>query len=62
MAAVAVLTVSALFGGCIKDDIPYPHIQPNITAIEAEHQAQPCAIASATRTVTIFLDEAADIS
>lgn len=61
-AAITVVAASALLGGCIKDDIPYPHIQPNITAIEAEHQAQPCAIDSASRTVTIFLDEAADIS
>ena len=62
MASMVAVALPVLFGSCIKDDIPYPHIQPNITAIEAEHQSQPCAIDSAARTVTIFLDEAADIS
>lgn len=60
-AAVAVMTV-LLTVSCIKDDIPYPHIQPNITAIEVENQLQAASIDSVNRTVTIFLDEAADIS
>lgn len=47
---------------CIRNDIPYPHIQPNIIAIEAENQSRAAAIDSIERTVTLFLDEAADIS
>lgn len=56
-AALGALCLTA----CIKDDIPYPHIQPNITAIEAEHQAKAAAIDSIERTVVLFLDEEADI-
>lgn len=54
--------LALLLGACIKDDIPYPHIQPNITAIEVAHQQQPAAIDSARRLVTLFLSEAADIT
>ena len=51
----------ALAASCIKNDIPYPHIQPNIVAIEAEHQSRAAAIDSIERKVTLFLDEEADI-
>lgn len=61
MLLVTAAALTASFAGCIKDDIPYPHIQPNIISIEVDHQAQACAIDSLTRNVTIFLDEAADI-
>ena len=61
--AILLFTVAAMiFTGCIKDDIPYPHIQPNITAIEVENQLQAASIDSTNRIVTLFLDEAADIS
>lgn len=46
---------------CIQNDIPYPRIQPNITDLEVELQAQPAALDSATRTATVYLSEEADI-
>ncbi|MDE5837511.1 MAG: hypothetical protein K2H39_00490, partial [Paramuribaculum sp.] len=46
---------------CIKNDIPYPHIQPNILAVEAENQSRAAAIDSVERTVTLFLNEDADL-
>lgn len=57
----AIIVTSTICTSCIKDDIPYPHIQPNISAIEAEHQNRAAAIDSVERTVTLFLDEQADI-
>ncbi len=57
-AAIA-LIVSA--SGCIKNDIPYPRIQANIADMTVEHQLQAASIDSLNRTVTIFLDEVADI-
>ncbi len=47
--------------GCIKNDIPYPRIQANLAQIEVDHQSQAASIDSINRTVTIFLDETADI-
>ncbi|MDE7452650.1 MAG: PCMD domain-containing protein [Paramuribaculum sp.] len=58
-ALCAVLSVVA--ASCIKNDIPYPHIQPNILAVEAEHQSRTAAIDSVERNVTLFLDEDADL-
>lgn len=58
---IATIISAATFSGCIKDDIPYPHKQPNITSFEVEHQLQAANIDSINRLVTVFLDEAADI-
>lgn len=46
---------------CIKNDIPYPRIQPNILSLKVADQAQPTAIDSLTRTATVYLNEYADI-
>lgn len=59
--APVICSLLALMSSCIKNDIPYPHIQPNIIAIEAENQSRAAAIDSIERTVTLFLNEAADI-
>lgn len=61
-APVLCLLAAAVATSCIKNDIPYPHIQPNIVAIEAEFQSRAAAIDSIERTVTLFLDEEADIT
>lgn len=59
------LAVAVMFGmllsGCIKNDIPYPRIQANIAQIEVEKQLQAASVDSINRTITLFLDEAADI-
>lgn len=48
--------------GCIENDIPYPRIAPNFTRFEVQFQSQPATIDSINRTITVFLDEQADIS
>lgn len=60
MAAVmAVLPL--LLGGCIKNDIPYPRIQPNFTEVEADGLLKAAEIDSASRFVTMTFDETVDI-
>lgn len=48
--------------GCIKNDLPYPNIQQNITSIAANGQSKAALIDSAKFTVTIYLEETTDIS
>lgn len=50
-----------IFPGCIKNDIPYPRIQPNFTSIEAEGLSTPAQIDSANRLVTLTFDETVNI-
>lgn len=59
----ALLVAVMLFGvtSCIKNDLPYPRIQPNFTAFEVEGQLRAAAIDSASRSVTVYLDESTDI-
>lgn len=51
----------ALAGGCIKNDIPYPHIQANILTINAEGQDQGTVIDTINRVVTFNFPEETDI-
>ena len=53
--------VLMVLGGCIKNDIPYPRIQPNITEIEAEGLLKPAEIDTVSRFVTMTFDESIDI-
>lgn len=48
--------------GCIKNNIPYPYIHVNFTDFEVENQLQPASIDTLERTVTVWLDESADIA
>ncbi len=50
-----------LLAGCIKNDIPYPRIQPNFTEFEAEGLLSAAEIDSASRVVTLKLAETTDI-
>lgn len=50
-----------LFGGCIKDDIPYPRIQANFLSIEVEGVTAGPVIDSLNRTVTLTFGEEANI-
>lgn len=50
-----------ILGGCIKNDIPYPRIQPNFSKFEVVDQERPAAIDTIGRTITVYLAEEADI-
>lgn len=52
---------AGILAGCIKNDIPYPRIQANFETFTVEGQDRGTVIDSATRTVTVYLDESADI-
>ncbi len=47
--------------GCIRNNIPYPHIKVNFTSFEVEGALQPATIDSVASVVTVYLDEAADM-
>lgn len=59
-AVFAAVTATALCG-CIKDDIPYPHIQANFVTIEARGESQSARIDTVNRVVTFRLPETVDI-
>lgn len=50
-----------LVGGCIKNDIPYPRIQPNFISINAEGQDQGTSIDTINRVVSFSFPEGTDI-
>lgn len=58
--AVPVVLLAALTS-CIKNDIPYPRIQPDITAIDAEGLISPAEIDPASRLVVMRFDETVDM-
>ncbi len=53
--------VSLLAVGCIHNDLPYPRIPANITGIMVEGQSEPAVIDPQTRTITLTMDEEADL-
>lgn len=53
--------LAVMASACIKNDIPYPVIQANITSISAEGQSADANIDSTARVVTVFLPEEANI-
>lgn len=59
--AIVIAAVLAAFTACISNDVPYPRIQPNFLTFSVAGQDAGTAIDSATRTVTITLDETSDI-
>ena len=58
MACVALAVVAA---GCLKNDIPYPVIQAAFITMDVEHQLGAPIIDTNSQTVTIRLDEQADL-
>lgn len=61
-----IFTISAAalllaMGGCIENDIPYPHIGQRILAIGAVGESRPASIDSVNAEVTLYLDEDVDI-
>lgn len=53
---------SVSLSGCIKNDIPYPRIQPDIVVFEVENQIGASTIDVQNRTVKVVLNEEADIA
>ena len=60
--SIAVGLLALMVTGCIKNNIPYPRIQPNFLSFEVEGQLQPSSIDTLARTVTVFLNETVDIT
>lgn len=58
---IAIAGLACLMAGCIKNDIPYPRIQPNFLTFSVADQLSAPTIDSASRTVSVSLDERADI-
>lgn len=59
---ITLVFLTGLLWGCIKNDIPYPRIQASFTSMTVEDQLAAPTIDSLTRTVTIVLNENADIA
>ena len=58
---ILALTATALLGGCIDNDIPFPVIKLAVVSIEAEGTSGACIIDNNAQTVTIPLEETTDI-
>lgn len=58
---LAAIVMASILTGCLKNDIPYPRIQPNILSLKVEHQSQGTQIDTINRVATVYLDEIADI-
>lgn len=61
-ALVLLCIAAAAVQGCIKNDIPYPRLQGNITAFEVEGQAAAAVIDSTAMTVTVDLADTVDLA
>ena len=57
----AVFIMLCLVQACIKNDLPYPKIQQNITALAAVGQSRDASIDSAEMKATVYLEETTDI-
>lgn len=58
----ALLFIVLLFSGCIKNDLPYPNIQQNITSISADGESRAALIDSTNFSVTLYLEENTNIA
>lgn len=52
---------AGILSGCLKNDIPYPRIQPNIVKLVVENQSQGAQLDTINRVATVYLSEEADI-
>lgn len=59
--SIVCLLLSLFLGGCIKNDLPYPVVELQITSIEVEGIVGEPAIDEVGRTVTVELEEQTDI-
>ena len=53
---------SILLGSCLKNDIPYPHIEAEFLSMEAEGEISAAVIDNDNRNVTLNLGETVDLS
>lgn len=60
-AVVALIGLVPMLTGCLKNDIPYPRIQPNILTLRVADQLQNTSLDSINRIATVYLTESADI-
>lgn len=61
--AFGLLSVASfLLSGCLKNDIPYPRIQPDFTEMVADGLTKSAEIDTESRLVTLSFDETVDIS
>lgn len=56
-----ILFFLCLAEGCIQNDLPYPKIQQNITALAAEGESRVALIDSVSMSATVYLEETTDI-
>lgn len=59
---VLALLLAAALGSCIRNDIPYPHIQANFLSLEARGQDGGTILDSINQTATIPFPEEVDIT
>ena len=59
---IITLLVLVMMTSCIKNDIPYPHLDVGFTAISASGESGAAAIDSDKKTVTLYMPETADLS
>lgn len=57
----AIAQITLYFTSCIKNDLPYPKIQQNITSISAVGEEREALIDSADFSVTLYLEETVNI-
>lgn len=57
-----ITSLATLMGGCIKNDIPYPRIQADITEFRVEGQIGNAIIDDVKRTIVVTLSEETNIS
>lgn len=61
MKNLTIIVFLLAFAGCIKNDLPYPRIQQNITSLRAVGESKTALIDSAECSATVYLDEVTDI-
>ncbi len=59
--ALATLFLCVGLASCIKNDLPYPRIQQNITSLAAEGQSRDALIDSVSLEAVVYLKETTDI-
>lgn len=58
---IVAVVVALMTGGCIKNDLPYPRIQPNFTEFLVNGLSRPAEIDTLNRTIALEFDEETDL-
>ena len=59
---LSLVVMAVALTGCIKNDIPYPHIQPNFLTFAVKGEESASVIDSINRIVSVTLSEEVDIT